>query len=197
MRILVSLLLLSGITGCGPLVGQLMKLTEGVREIKIVDGDPLVFKKGVTILVVPFSAGGKYPVYGDSDAAAFQRALSGSGYATATLWPGNGGEDAGAAIAEIRSMPANELPPVGGLGENPDLVLFGTVLTRDIMIAPMRGRIMRVRYRLEFFEPVDKYSLIVEIEVRAHLKSAIGLAVQELIGQVGVGKASGQKSVDR
>ena len=48
----------------------------------------------------------------------------------------------------------------------PDYLLFGTILQREMTVAPTRGLVMTVGYRLEFYHLATGESTVVEATVR-------------------------------
>ncbi|HSH12992.1 MAG TPA: hypothetical protein VLA15_04560, partial [Desulfurivibrionaceae bacterium] len=70
------------------------------------------------------------------------------------------------------------------------LVMFGTVLSRETIVAPTRGIIMEVGYRLEFYNPANGQSTVVEITVHEHVKDCIKLVVEELANRAAAAKKS-------
>lgn len=91
--------------------------------------------------------------------------------------------DLQAAAASIRSQSGAQLKTAYGLEEEPDLVMFGTVLERQNIVAPTRGIIMQVAYRLEFFNPAGKAPTVIEITVKEHFKDCIKQVIAEIIRQ--------------
>jgi hypothetical protein len=78
-------------------------------------------------------------------------------------------------------MNVSQLKAEFNLKNEPDLVMFGTVLERETIVAPTRGIIMQVGYRLEFYNPATNGSTIIEITVKKHFKDCIKLVVSEII----------------
>lgn len=178
------------LSSCGPIIGQLMKVSDGVKDFQVVGGDLAALAKAQNILVVgPFAkVPGAYHIARGDEAGLFFQELNNSGRVHAELHIGKLYGDLAAMVASIRSMGAAELKKEMGLQAEPDLVLFGTILERDTIIAPTRGIIMRVGYRLELFNPVSNSSTVLEITVKEHFKDCVKLVVAEMFRQAGVGE---------
>lgn len=67
-RIAVLMPLVMLLSSCGPIIGQMMRFSEGVKDFKVVEGDLAVLSRGRNILVVgPFDKvpGAYYIARGD------------------------------------------------------------------------------------------------------------------------------------
>ena len=89
-------------------------------------------------------------------------------------------------VSSIRSKSFAQLKNEMGLQAESGLVLFGTILARDTIVAPTRGIIMRVGYRLELFNPANNGSTVIEITVKDHFKDCAKLVVAEMLRQAGI-----------
>lgn len=177
--LMVSLLLLSS---CGPIIGQLMKVSEGVKDFRVIAGNPGELGKARNILVVgPFAkAPGAYYIARGDEAGMFFQEINQAGVLHAELHIGRRYGDLAEMASTIRSKSPAQLKSELGLQTEPDLVLFGTILERDTIVAPTRGIIMQVGYRLEFFNPATNGSMVIEITVKDHFKDCVKLVVAEL-----------------
>jgi hypothetical protein len=174
--------LLFSLVACGPIIGQLMRMADGVKNFQVVKGDLSVLKKGQKILVVgPFeTAPGAWDIARGDDAVFFYNEFNRAGYFPAELHMGDRYGKAAKTVAEVKGKSAAQLKVDYQLDNEPGVVMFGTVLSRDTIVAPTRGIIMEVAYRLEFYDPADGKSTVVEITVHEHIKDCIKLVVDEL-----------------
>lgn len=181
-RLLLVVPLLLSLVSCGPIIGQLMRMADGVKNFQVVKGDLAALKKGKKILVIgPFeTAPGAWEIARGDDAVFFYNEFNRAGFFPAELHMGDRYGKAAKAVVEVKGKSAAQLKVDYQLEGEPGLVMFGTVLSRETIVAPTRGIIMEVGYRLEFYNPADGKSAVVEINVHEHIKDCIKLVVEEL-----------------
>ena len=181
-RLLLIVPLLLSLVSCGPIIGQLMRMSDGVKNFQVVKGDLAALKKGQKILVVgPFeTAPGAWDIARGDDAVFFYNEFNRVGSYKAEVHMGDRYGQAAKTIAEVKTRNAAQMKADYKLETEPGLVMFGTVLSRETIVAPTRGIIMEVAYRLEFYNPADGKSSVVEITVHEHFKDCIKVAVEEL-----------------
>ncbi len=184
-RILVLMPLLLVISSCGPIIGQLMKASEGVKDFRVISGNPGELKTARNILVVgPFAkAPGAYYIARGDEAGMFFQEINNTDKLHAELHIGQRFGDLAQMVSTIRSKSPAQLKNEMGLQNQPDLVLFATILERETIVAPTRGIIMRVGYRLELFNPATNGSTVLEIIVKDHFKDCVKLVVGEMLRQ--------------
>lgn len=185
-KIWLFLPLLLSLVACGPLVGQLMRMADGVKSFQVQSGDLASLRKGAHILVVgPFDlAPGAWEIARGDEAAMFVNEFNRAGFFNAELHAGDRCGKASKNFAEAKAKSAAQLKADYGLEAEPDVLLFATVMDRDTIVAPTRGMIMEVAYRLEFFSLATNTSTVVRITVREHFKECIKLTVEELARRV-------------
>jgi hypothetical protein len=187
--ILIPFLLI--LSSCGPIIGQMMKMSEGVKYFKVVAGDISILDRGKNVLVVgPFDKEpGAYHIAQGDDAAMFFNEITAAKYMDAELYIGRKYGDLSEMVSSLRSMEQATIMKELHLQAEPDLLMFGTIIERATIVAPARGIIMEVAYRLEFYDPASKASTIVEVKVKEHFKDCIKLIVSEIVRQAGVARA--------
>ncbi len=187
-RIAVLLPLLLVLSSCGPIIGQLMKASEGVKDFRVISGNLAELKTARNILVVgPFAkAPGAYYIARGDEAGLFFQEINNTDELRAELYIGKRYGDLTEMVSAIRSKSSVQLKNELGLQNEPDLVLFATILERETIVAPARGIIMRVGYRLELFNPATNGSTVVEIIVKEHFKDCVKLVVGEMLRQAGI-----------
>jgi len=182
--LLLPLLLI--LAACGPIIGQLMRVADGVKNFQVVGGDLSSLRKGAHVLVVgPFDlAPGAWEIARGDEAALFATEFNRAEFFNAELHMGDRYAPAAKGIAEAKAKSAAQLKADYGLEAEPDVLMFATVLNRDTIVAPARGVIMEVAYQLEFFNPATGKSAVVRVTVREQFKDCIKLVVAELTRQV-------------
>lgn len=190
-RLLLVVPLLLSLVSCGPILGQLMRMADGVKNFQVVKGDLAALKKGQKILVVgPFeTAPGAWDIARGDDAVLFYNEFNLAKHYIAELHMGDRYGQAAKTMAEVKGKSAAQLKADYQLESEPGLVMFGTVLSRETIVAPTRGIIMEVGYRLEFYNPADGKSAVVEITVHEHFKNCIKLVVEELAHRAATAKS--------
>ena len=88
--LLIVAVTLLPLSGCGPIIGQLMRLSEGVKDFNVIQGDLKQLQGGGNLLVVgPFAkAPGAYYLSRGDDAAAFPESIRKTGLFTTDLYIG-------------------------------------------------------------------------------------------------------------
>lgn len=172
------------VVSCGPIIGQMMRLSEGVKSFRVVEGDLGILKQERKILVVgPFAkAPGAYYIARGDEAAAFAQELNNNPPLRADIYMGGRYGDLEATASAVRAMGGSRMQSELGISFAPDLIMTGTILERETIVAPTRGIIMQVGYRLEFFDPASKQKTVVEIVVKDHFKDCVKTVVGELLG---------------
>lgn len=189
-RLLLIVPLLLSLVSCGPIIGQLMRMADGVKNFQVVKGDLTALKKGQKILVVgPFEmAPGAWEIARGDEAVFFYNEFNLAKHYSAELHIGDRYGKPAKTVAEVKAKSAAQLKADYQLESEPGLVMFGTVLNRETIVAPTRGIIMEVGYRLEFYNPADGKSVVVEITVHEHFKNCIKLVVEELAHRAAAAK---------
>jgi hypothetical protein len=187
--ILIPFLLI--LSSCGPIIGQMMKMSEGVKYFKVVAGDISILDRGKNVLVVgPFDKeSGAYHIAQGADAAMFFNEITEAKYMDAELYIGRKYGDLSEMVSSLRSMEQATIMKELHLQAEPDLLMFGTIIERATIVAPARGIIMEVAYRLEFYDPASKASTVVEVKVKEHFKDCIKLIVSEIVRQTAAARA--------
>lgn len=185
-RLVLVIPLLLAMVSCGPIIGQLMRAADGVKNFRVVSGDLASLRKGAHILVMgPFDlAPEAWEIARGDDAAFFMMEFNRAGFFNAELHMGDRYGKAAKGVAEAKAKSATQLKADYGLEAEPDLLMFATVLSRETIVAPIRGIIMEVGYRLEFYNPTTAKSTVVEITVHEQFKNCTKLAVEELTRRV-------------
>ena len=185
MRSIILIPFLLMLSSCGPIIGQMMKVSEGIKSFRVIAGDISVLKGKKDVLVVgPFAKEpGAYHIATGDDAAMFYQEINALNNVDAQLYIGPRYGDIKEMVDSLRSLDQARLVGELHLKKEPDLLLFGTIMERDTIVAPMRGIIMQVAYRLEFHDPASKSSVVVEVKIKEHFKDCIKSIVAELVRQ--------------
>lgn len=174
--ILLSTVLL---TACGPIAGQLMKLSEGVKSFAVTQGSLAALPKGGPLLVyAPF---GRTPeafviCKGETEDQ-FATALTRAGLFQGESYLERQSGAVTATAAWLRQATGAEIQQKFALRAPPGTILFGTLLKRETTVAPLRGVVVDEAYRLEFFNLATRQSVTVEIAVRELAEKSVTTAV--------------------
>lgn len=184
MKKLFALLLLPLVVGCGPIYGQLMRLNEGIKDFTVVSGRLDTLQPGSTIVVAaPFAKrAAAYYICRNDDPVAFAEQLSARGFTTALTFEPDPGQLT-ATTLRLRNSSAGELQRELQLPTPPEFILFGTLLTRETSVAPLRGVVMKQSFRLEFYDLRDRQSTVVEVAAQTLVQDSIETMVAELLRQ--------------
>lgn len=183
--LLPALLALFAFSACGPLLGLASKTTEGT-DVRTIGGDPSAIKAGARLAILspfPKTKGGFYIVKGE-DERRFAEEFRRLGLFRAEAAPGSASADADAAKALAAKTPA-ALKAELGLAEEPDVLLTGTLLSRKTYVAPMRGVVMAVSWRLVFTELKGGRSWTVDAESKELAEETIPRIVERIGARIG------------
>ncbi len=180
---LLLLPLLFFLVSCGPIMGQMTRLGDGIKSFRVVSGSLASLKKGSNLLVVgPFAKGeGAYYIARGDDAAFFYSEFDRNGFVKPELYVGDKYQDPDEAASALRSLNGAELKNKLGLKAAPDFILFGKITERSTFVAPTRGILQRIGYRLEFVNTANGSSTVVEAVVRSHFSKCTEIIVDELV----------------
>lgn len=186
LRYLLPLLLLTALSGCGLIYGQVMRSAEGVGEIQVISGDIAGLRPGSRVLVIgPFAkTRDAFYICRGEEAAYFAQQFKEKGLFQSDLYVRPGFDDPQLAVNEIKGMAPEQLTARLGLDRNPELILFGTILTREMSVAPGRGVVMTVSYRLEFYNPATRQSTTLEVATRDIFADCIPGIVEALMEKI-------------
>lgn len=189
LLLLAAVSILLPLSGCGPIIGQLMRLSEGLKNFQVIHGSLDQLKAGSNLLVVgPFAKepGAYYLSRGD-DAAAFPEAINKTGLFKTALYIGPKFTNTDK-INALRHQTGEQIRQDLKLQDTPDYIMYGTILERDTIVAPTRGLIMQVGYRLEIVNLQDKSSVVVEVTVKDNFRDCIPAVAAALAKQVNAAK---------
>lgn len=175
--------LFTAISGCGPIVGQLMRLSEGVKEFRVVEGDLSLLRDKKNLLVLgPFSISENAYYFSRGDDAAFMTAAmkEAKKFETTELYVGPKFRISNE-LTELKKKSPEVIKKELDLETAPDLLMYGTITERETIVAPARGIIMLLGYKLEFVDIDRKRNLVIEIKVKDHLKNVVETAANEII----------------
>ncbi len=180
---LFSLLILAG---CGPIYGQAMRPSEGIKEFRITEGTLADLRPGSALLVYgPMAKTEKaYYICKGEDDSEFAAALASAGLFQTELHLERPFANVRPTAERLRGMSAAEVRNALQLKVAPDQILFGTIMEREVTVAPARGVIMTVGYRLEFFDLATHKSTVVEVKAKEPADQTIHAIVEELRRQL-------------
>jgi hypothetical protein len=181
--------LLVASAGCGPIIGQVMKASTGLKEFKVVSGSVQDFAAvGAVVVIAPFPKTEKayYISRGEDEwhiADGFRRAGL---FATEYVFEG-GPEKATATFEALRGSFPTEVQKRLSLAAAPDAILTGELLEREETVAPTVGIIQQMRLRLDLTNLKTRATTSIEISVKAIHKDTIPLIVSEIVRRARAG----------
>jgi hypothetical protein len=178
------------LSGCGIIVGSVMTAGTGVDDLRVTQGDLATLRKGARLLIVsPFrkTETGYYLSRGD-DPIQFADAMNEQKLFAADVHFIQEYGKADLVEKSLREMDGAKLAQGLRLDAPPDYLLFGTIRHRDTIVAPMRGVIMEVKYRLEFLDVATRKTVTVEVEAHDLYQDVHPGIVEELAERMSGGK---------
>lgn len=154
MKKLLFAFLLSSfiVSGCGPIIGQMMVSGDGLKSFEVVSGQTPQVSSDASILVFgPFAkTDAAFYICRGEDAAKFSDEFIRHGLGSELyLAHGSAGR---ITLAAAKKMSAEELRMALGLTATPDYILSGTLTRRKMTVAPAKGVILDEAYDLEFLD---------------------------------------------
>ena len=199
LKYFMLLLICILISACGPIVGQFMKSSEGLKNYTVVNGDLQDLKEVNNLLVVgPFEGKGTeqqtcvpgeeciYPYSMDlkfvtkyNDAKRFAYGLKQAELFDTELYLELHYDRLSETVKRLKTMSSPEIQKELELEKLPDMILFGVVKKRDNKIAPTRGVVVDVHYELEFYRPDSQESILIDVAVVELFKEDLKTIIQE------------------
>lgn len=202
MKSTITFLLLAScliLSSCGPIYGQFMRISEGVKSYEVTEGDAAELAGAGNLLVVgPFRGvesehhmcipreEGTFPFTSEiifitkyNDAQRFADALEEAGLFRTELYLDLDYDELARTTELIKTMSGPDIRRELGLRQTPELVLFGRIKKREHKIAPLRGVVIDVAYQLEFYDPGTRRSTVIEAAVFEMFKQDIKTIVRE------------------
>jgi hypothetical protein len=181
---LPALLALFAFPACGPILGLLSKTTEGTA-IRTLEGDPAAIRAGAALAIAspfPKAKDGYYIVKGE-DERKFAEEFNRLGLFKAEA--GSGAPADADSARELAGKPPAAVKSRLGLAAEPEVLLTGTLLARKTYVAPMRGVIMAVSWRLVFTDLKSGRSWTVEAESKELAEETIPRIVERIGARIG------------
>jgi hypothetical protein len=159
-----------------------MRAAEGIRSFEVTEGHLGDLPTGGQLLVFgPFAkTDAAFYICRGEDPADFALALRDANLFHTELYLERNYDRLEATARALREKTPSQLQAELGLAAPPDLLVFGTILHRSMIVAPTRGVVTDVGYRLEFFDPETRRSVTVEIAAREPFERAITAITREL-----------------
>ena len=183
---LLAILSLMLLVACGPIIGSGMVASNGIKGFEVTEGNLANLKAGSRVLIVaPFAKTPEsFYICRGEDASVFVDAINETGVFSADFHMDERFEDNSALIASLKKSRPAEIQSKLHLKDAPQLLLTGTILYRETVAAPTKGVIMKVGYRLEFFDLNSAEKTVIEIDVKDMFQSCIRTAVKELTKRI-------------
>ena len=180
----LSLLFLSA---CGPIIGGMMVAGNGIKDFEVVQGDFSALPLASQIVVLgPFDKTDQaFYICRGEEAAAFASAFNQLGLFSAELDVDTRFPEKLPEAVQFKGRTPAEAQQSLGLQKTPELIMSGTILSREMTAAPAKGVIMTARYRLEFLNLTDGQTTVIEISAQDMFQDVIPNTVRHLAKQLG------------
>lgn len=168
--------------GCGPIIGQAMRATNGVKAFEFSEGNAGDFRSVKQVLIfAPFEkAEGAYFICRGEDEANLASELQKQGLYTTDFTMEREYGKGPQTLAALRAKAPEEVQDQLKLKWAPDAILSGKILERDETVAPTVGMIQELKLRLDLYNLRTKKSASVEIGVKELHQHTIAEIVKEL-----------------
>ncbi len=175
------------LSACGPIIGGMMVANNGVKDFKVLQGNLSDLPSGSHVAVLgPFDKTPEaFYICRGEEAAAFTSAFNQSGLFAAELDIDTRFPAELPKVSQFKGRTPAEVQKSLGLRQDPDLVMSGTILSREMVAAPAQGVIMTVAYRLEFLNLGNGRITIIEIATKEMFQDVIPETVEYLAKQMG------------
>jgi hypothetical protein len=175
------------LSACGPMIGGMMVAGNGVKDFKALQGDLSNLPSGSRVAVLgPFDKTPEaFYICRGEEAAAFTSAFNQSGLFSAELDVKTRFPDELPQASQFKGQTQAEVQKALGLQQSPDLIMSGTILSREMVAAPAQGVIMTVAYRLEFLNLGNGQTTVIEVAIKEMFQDVIPETVEYLVKQMG------------
>lgn len=182
----LSLLAVLAAPACGPVLGQLSRATEGT-SIRDVSGSPGGITAGSRLVILapfPKTAEAFYIVKGE-DERQFAAEFARLGLFKAETRFGPAMADGETAFKGIAAKTPAAVKAELGLASEPDILLTGTLLSRKTYVAPTRGVVMGVSWRMTFHDLRNGHSWTFDAESKELAEMTIPRIVEAIGKRIG------------
>jgi len=172
---------------CGPIIGGMMVAGNGVKEFRVTSGSLTTLRAGAHLAVIgPFDKTPEafYICRGEDDAY-FASSFKQQGLFAAELAIPDRFPKQYPTVSDWVGRSGAEVQQTLGLTAQPDYLMSGTILSREMVAAPAQGVIMKVAFRLVFLELASGKTTTVEVAVQELFQDAVPAIVKELGRQMG------------
>ncbi len=175
------------LTACGPILGGLMKIEEGIKQFEVRSGSLSDLRPGRSLLVFgPFAKTDEaFYICRGEDAAQFNAEFVRAGLFRSELYLERDYKALEQTARRLRATAPEQLKTDLGLDIVPDTILFATLTRRETTVAPARGVVMEESFRLEFYDTRAGTSTVLEVAVRDLAERCIPTLVKEFAERLG------------
>jgi hypothetical protein len=183
---ILSLFLLAS---CGPIVAQVMRGGEGVKESAVLSGSGAAPRAGSRLVILsPFAkTKDSFYICRGEDEEALAESFRSKRIFEAVAVHRKSVEEAASLAASLKGKGPAKAKEELALSFEPDAVVTGTILTRSTMVSPLRGVVMDVSFRLDFLDLRTGSTWSATVAVRTLAEESIA-AVAEEIGRLAASK---------
>lgn len=183
-------LLAASLAGCGPLVAQALRTSEGVKGSSVAPGPGAPPKAGARLAILsPFAkTKDSFYVCKGEDEEALAGAFRDGAVFDAAAVQSKDAASAAAKAEEAKAIGPAKAREALALPFEPDRIVTGTILSRRTIVSPFRGVIMDVSYRLTFADPRGGEGWTVEVAVRTPAEEVPRAVAGEVARLAGAGR---------
>jgi hypothetical protein len=182
LSILLCLALVVTVAGCGPIIGQMMRATIGVKDFQVTQGSLKDLRPVKHLLVfAPFEkTDDAYFICRGEDEANLAQELQKEKLFTSEFFMERDYGKGPQTLASLRLKTPEEVQGQLKLTAAPDAILSGKILARDENIAPTYGMIQELKLHLDLYNLRTKKTVSVEIAVKELHQTTMTMIVSEL-----------------
>ncbi len=202
-RNLFLVLLSLFISSCGPIWGQAIRVTEGIKTFTVVEGDisnlqpiksiyvlsPFLNEEGDFFMctsedgtIFPYSTKVKYVCRGDIPEK-FSAEFNEADLFTSEVFSLRDTAQTTSLKEMLMTKSADELKKELSLATIPEVIMIGSVTALDHSIAPLRGIVTTISFRLDFINVVTKKSTVIDVTVKKLDQDTIPRVVEEMVSK--------------
>lgn len=174
------------LSACGPIIGGMMVASNGVKDFKVTQGNLADLTGGSRVAILgPFDKTDEaFYICRGEDAATFASAFNQVGLFSTELAMDTRFPTELQQANQLKGRTKAELQKLLGLEKEPDLIMSGIITSRDMTAAPANGVIMKASYRLEFMNPDNSQTTVIEVTTQEMFQELILETVEHLAQQI-------------
>lgn len=183
LRYLLLALILP-LVSCGPIIGYSMKVSEGIQDSKVIQGDLAELSPGSNLLIVgPFTKDPTevYYICRGEEAKAFSDSFNKEKLLKSSF---HFDDNFKSAVQKLSGKSDVQIQTTLNLKETPDFLMTGHIRHKNNHVVPIRGVILDVGYTLRFENLKTGQVSIFEVDVKDEIAQCIPMVIRELASEI-------------